>query len=126
MPYDVKKDLINARALLKKADAILIVTGAGMSVDSGIPTYRGSNGIWTKSIQIGSETFSYDEISSLKMWKMNPNLAWGFKANFYKIMINLNLTMDIIICYKLLKIDMIILYVLQILMDILREQVLIK
>jgi NAD-dependent SIR2 family protein deacetylase len=86
MPYDVKKDLTNARALLQKADAILIVTGAGMSVDSGIPTYRGTNGIWTKSIQIGSETFSYDEISSLKMWKMNPNLAWGFKANFYKIM----------------------------------------
>ena len=71
MPYDVKKDLINARALLQKADAILIVTGAGMSVDSGIPTYRGTNGIWTKSIKIGSETFSYDEISSLKMWKMN-------------------------------------------------------
>ena len=33
MPYDVKKNLINARALLQKADPILIVTGAGMSVD---------------------------------------------------------------------------------------------
>ena len=34
-----------------------------MSVDSGIPTYRGENGIWTKSIQIGNEKYSYDEIS---------------------------------------------------------------
>ena len=22
---------------------------------------------------------------SLKMWKENPELAWGFKANFYNI-----------------------------------------
>ena len=89
MPYSLKKNIIQARDLLKKADAILIVTGAGMSVDSGIPTYRGENGIWTKSIQIGDKNYSYDEISSLKMWKENPELAWGFKANFYHIMNNL-------------------------------------
>ena len=73
--YDLKKSLQESKSILLKTDAILIITGAGMSVDSGIPTYRGSNGIWTKSIKIGSETFSYDEISSLKMWKMNPKLA---------------------------------------------------
>ena len=86
MPRNLKKEINNARTLLQKADAILIVTGAGMSVDSGIPTYRGNNGIWTKSIKIGSQRYSYDEISSLKMWKENPHLAWGFKANFYKLM----------------------------------------
>ena len=57
-----------------------------MSVDSGVPTYRGSNGIWTKSIKVGNENYSYDEISSLKMWKENPRLAWGFKSNFYHLM----------------------------------------
>lgn len=86
MPRNIRKDIQNARELLTNADAVLIVTGAGMSVDSGIPTYRGNNGIWTKSIQIGKETYAYDEISSLKMWKENPELAWGFKSSFYKLM----------------------------------------
>ena len=86
MPRNLRKELVNAKALLYKADAILIVTGAGMSVDSGIPTYRGNNGIWTKSIKIGDDTYAYDDISSLKMWKSRPELAWGFKSHFYKIM----------------------------------------
>lgn len=86
MPRILKKEITNARTLLASADAILIVTGAGMSVDSGIPTYRGSGGLWTRSIVIGDETFSYDEISSLDMWKTRPELAWGFKSHFYHLM----------------------------------------
>jgi NAD-dependent SIR2 family protein deacetylase len=86
MPKSLRKDIIQAKKLLSEANSILIVTGAGMSVDSGIPTYRGSNGIWEKEIQIGKEVFSYDEISSLKMWKEYPELAWGFKSHFYNLM----------------------------------------
>ena len=71
---------------MKTCDALLVIAGAGMSVDSGIFTYRGSNGIWNKSIQIGQELYRYDEISSLKMWKEYPELAWGFKDNFYQMM----------------------------------------
>lgn len=82
----LRKDINNAKKLLKDADSILLVTGAGMSVDSGIPTYRGTDGIWTKNIKIGNQTYAYDDISSLKMWKQNPELAWGFKAHFYKLM----------------------------------------
>ena len=67
---NLRKDINNAKNLLKDADAILLVTGAGMSVDSGIPTYRGSNGIWEKEIQIGEESIAYDEISSLKIRKI--------------------------------------------------------
>lgn len=83
MPHTELKD---AQKAIAQCDALLIVAGAGMSVDSGIFTYRGANGIWNKSIQIGSELYSYDEISSLKMWKEFPGLAWGFKANFYTMM----------------------------------------
>ena len=86
MPVNPKKDLIKAKNILANSDAVLVITGAGMSVDSGVPTYRGSGGLWTRSIQIGDELYSYDEISSLKMWKENPHLAWGFKASFYHTM----------------------------------------
>lgn len=83
MPQNNVKD---AQRALAQCDALLIIAGAGMSVDSGIFTYRGTNGIWNRSIKIGSEMYRYDEISSLKMWKEYPELAWGFKANFYNMM----------------------------------------
>ncbi len=88
MPRNVRQIINESRCLFQEADAVLIVCGAGMSVDSGITTYRGKNGLWTKEIQIGKDKFAYDEISSLKMWKERPDIAWGFKASFYNNMVN--------------------------------------
>ena len=34
--------------MLKEKKKILVLTGAGMSAASGIPTFRGANGFWTK------------------------------------------------------------------------------
>jgi len=82
MPYD---NIKQAKQAIQDCNAILIIAGAGMSVDSGIFTYRGTNGIWENSIQIGNELYRYDEISSLNMWNKYPELAWGFKSNFYKM-----------------------------------------
>lgn len=39
--------LRQASAVLKKARSILIFTGAGISVESGIPPFRGSGGLWS-------------------------------------------------------------------------------
>src|SRR5947199_942243 len=33
---------------LREADRITVLTGAGISTDSGIPDYRGPNGLWRK------------------------------------------------------------------------------
>ena len=85
MPYDNLKD---AKKKISECEALLIIAGAGMSVDSGIFTYRGSNGIWNKSIKIGNDMYRYDEISSLDMWKNYPELAWGFKGHFYEMMLD--------------------------------------
>ena len=55
----------------------LFITGAGVSKDSGIPTFRGADGFWT----IGSSNFTSQEMATRKMYCENPAefLLWYYK-----------------------------------------------
>ena len=54
----------------------LYITGAGVSSDSGIPTFRGADGFWT----IGSENYTPQEMATRHMYLNNPEqfLLWYF------------------------------------------------
>ncbi|HEV3354516.1 MAG TPA: Sir2 family NAD-dependent protein deacetylase [Acidimicrobiales bacterium] len=41
--------LEEARSLLQRAQRVVVLTGAGISTDSGIPDFRGPKGVWTKN-----------------------------------------------------------------------------
>ncbi len=65
---DVKDETIQKVAsLIKNARNLNAFTGAGISVESGIPPFRGPGGIWNK----------YDpEILDIRFFLAHPDLAW--------------------------------------------------
>lgn len=53
---------------LKEANRIAIFSGAGMSAESGIPTFRGEGGIWNK--------LKPEELANFNAFMRNPQLVW--------------------------------------------------
>lgn len=58
------------RDLLQKAKNVVVLTGAGASAESGIPTFRGSGGLW--------RTFRAQYLATLEAFRRNPSLVWEF------------------------------------------------
>ncbi len=46
----------------------LYITGAGVSAESGIPTFRGEDGFWT----VGSRNYTPQEMATRAMYEQNP------------------------------------------------------
>ena len=46
---ELDSEVTTARAALRDAQRVVVLTGAGISTDSGIPDFRGPEGLWTKN-----------------------------------------------------------------------------
>ncbi|MDQ5879002.1 MAG: hypothetical protein QG638_1736 [Pseudomonadota bacterium] len=70
--------LARAASLLEQADGLLITTGAGMGVDSGLPDFRGTQGFWRAYPALAKARLSFEEIANPQHFRDDPRLAWGF------------------------------------------------
>lgn len=66
-----------ARQLIQEATAITVLSGAGISTDSGIPDFRGPNGLWTKNPEA-------ERASNIRFYVSDPELRksnWSLRAS---------------------------------------------
>ncbi len=53
---------------LEKADTVTVLTGAGISADSGVPTFRGNDGLW--------KHYRAEYLATPEAFLKNPELVW--------------------------------------------------
>ena len=64
MPVDTEELVTRLRA----ARSLVIVTGAGVSAASGVPTFRGEEGLWRQ--------FKAEDLATPEAFAHNPKLVW--------------------------------------------------
>lgn len=62
---------------LVRAQSVVAFTGAGVSAESGVPTFRGDDGIWKK--------FKPEDLANIDAFMRNPELVWEWYAHRKKI-----------------------------------------
>ncbi len=67
---NIPESLINR---LREADSVVFFTGAGISAESGIPTFRGKDGIWNK--------LKPEELANFNAFLRNPEMVWEWYSH---------------------------------------------
>ncbi|RLE54281.1 MAG: NAD-dependent protein deacylase [Candidatus Methanomethylicota archaeon] len=65
---DIEEFVARAAEILVNSRHAVCLTGAGISAESGIPTFRGKDGLWKK--------FRVEDLATPEAFKRNPNLVW--------------------------------------------------
>ncbi|MDA0788673.1 MAG: Sir2 family NAD-dependent protein deacetylase [Proteobacteria bacterium] len=63
------KDLVHLRKMIHDANRMVVFTGAGISTESGIPDFRGPNGVWKTNQPIDFRDFVGSEEVRRESWR---------------------------------------------------------
>ena len=61
-------DLEQAREWLAQATRVAVLTGAGISAESGVPTFRGDGGLWKE--------YKAEDLATPEAFLKDPRLVW--------------------------------------------------
>jgi len=71
VPLDVVDERIaRIRALIRDAGYVFMMTGSGVSAESGVPTFRGAGGYW--------RNHDVTELATPEAFTANPRLVWDW------------------------------------------------
>ena len=62
-----------AAEIIAESKYVVVMTGAGMSVESGIPPFRGTNGLWTK--------YGTPSMDGYRQFRADPDAYWDRQIN---------------------------------------------
>lgn len=68
--HDPEAHLGRAAGLLRDAERVAVLTGAGVSAESGVPTFRDAGGLW--------EGHRVEEVATPSAFARDPVLVWRF------------------------------------------------
>src|SRR6476661_10264309 len=67
---DLEPSLDRAAAILRGARRVAVLTGAGVSAESGVPTFRDADGLW--------EGHAVTDVATPAAFARDPALVWRF------------------------------------------------
>jgi NAD-dependent deacetylase len=65
---EFEEKIIEAAKLLSQAKSVVVFTGAGISAESGIPTFRGKDGMWKK--------YRAEDLATPYAFERDPKKVW--------------------------------------------------
>lgn len=62
------ENLEQARGWIREAEGVAVLTGAGISAESGVPTFRGAGGLWRE--------YRPEDLATPEAFARDPKLVW--------------------------------------------------
>ncbi len=65
---------------LANARSVVAFSGAGMSAESGVPTFRSNDGLWSR--------FRPEELANVNAFLANPQMVWEWYQSRREVILN--------------------------------------
>ena len=84
----MKDVLLKSATILNDADAVFICAGAGMSVDSGLPNFHGSDkeAFWDLYPALRKKGLMLKCCSDPRSFETDPRTSWGLYGSRYEVL----------------------------------------
>ena len=69
----IKSNIVKSAELISTSKKVVLMTGAGISVDSGIPTFQGTEGLWAR--------FGKPKMNAFSEFIKNKDSWWDREIN---------------------------------------------
>jgi len=77
-PMELAESYAAVAAALRGAAGLVVATGAGMGVDSGLPDFRGERGFWNAYPMYERLGLSFVDAANPQHFEEDPAFGWGF------------------------------------------------